>query len=148
MRKAMILLLAAVLAADIIACRKNEGSYAALGKYAEAGAVLDKEIAASETLAAALDKATSAEQVAAAFEAGAVALTKLAPKMNEVVANFPELRSPDRFPTELKPFQDRVLVVTDKLINAMTKAGSLLLEPNVVAAREKYSKAVKLIFSF
>ncbi|MBN2205916.1 MAG: hypothetical protein JW742_00805 [Candidatus Aminicenantes bacterium] len=142
MRKAMILALALCLIGGIAACKKGGGDYAALGQYAEIGPTLDKFIAANEDFVTAIEKAASADEVAGALNAAAEKMTDLAPKMKAVIEKYPEFKTMDNPPEELKPLNDRIQSVMGRLMAAMGKAAPFMSDPKVQAAQEKYSQAM------
>jgi len=152
MRKTLILVLAVVLVVGVTACKKKGeeaaavDQYASLGKYAEVGPVMDKFIGSSEKLAEAIGKATSADEVAAALDAATATLTELAPKMKAIGEKFPEFKTQENPPAELKPFMDRIEALMGKMMTAMTgNAAQFLQDPKVVAAQERYNAAQALM---
>ena len=146
MRKTFILSLAVYLTIGIMACKKGgeagADSYAALGKYAEIGPVLDKFIGAHEDYLAALDAAKTADDVAAAMNAMTEKMGELAPKMKAVGEKFPEFQVQGNPPAELKPFNDRLEAMMGKMMGTMGKIAPFMSDPKVVAAQEKYSKVM------
>ena len=148
MRKTMILVLAVGLVVGLTACKKGgeaADSYASLGKYAEVGPVMDNFIGANEKFVEALDKAGSADEVAAALDAVSATMTELAPKMKAIGEKFPEFKTQENPPAELKPFMDRIEAIMGKLMGAMGKAAPFLQDPKVVAAQERYNAAMALV---
>lgn len=151
MRKSLILVLAVVLICGVTACKKKGeeaatttaavDQYASLGKYAEVGPVMDAFIGSSEKLAAALEGAASADDVAAALDAATATLTELGPKMKAIGEKFPEFKTQDNPPAELKPFMDRIEALMGKMMGAMGKVAPYLQDPKVVAAQERYNAA-------
>lgn len=144
MRKTFILGLAVCLVVGIAACKKGgeSGSYAALGKYAEVGPVMDKFISVNENFIAALEKAVSADGVAAAMNAVTEQMADLAPKMKAIGEKFPEFKSMDNPPAELKPYNDRLVAVMGKMMGAIGKVAQFMQDPKVVEAQEKYNKVM------
>ena len=142
MRKFMILGLAVCLIVGLTACKKGGNAYASLGKYAEVGPVMDEYIGATEKFVADLEKAGSADSVAAALEAAAATMGKLAPQMKAIGEKFPEFKTQDNPPAELKPFMDRIEAVFGRVMGAMGKIGPYMQDPKVVAAQEKYQAAM------
>jgi hypothetical protein len=144
MRKTFIFGLAVCLVVGIAACKKGgeSGSYAALGKYAEVGPVMDKFISVNENFIAALEKAVSADGVAAAMNAVTEQMADLAPKMKAIGEKFPEFKSMDNPPAELKPYNDRLVAVMGKMMGAIGKVAQFMQDPKVVEAQEKYNKVM------
>jgi hypothetical protein len=140
MKKTVILGLAVCLIVGLTACKKDE--YAALGKYAEIGPVMDTMIKATEVYIADLDKATTADQIAAAMDVITEKMTALAPKMKAIGEKFPEFKSQENPPTELKPFNDRLEGMMGKMMGVMTKIAPFASDPKVMAAQERYNKAM------
>jgi len=149
MRKTMILVLAVGLVVGLTACKKGgeaaADKYAALGKYAEVGPVMDSFIGANEKFVEALEKAGSADDVAGALDAVTATMTELGPKMKAIGEKFPEFKNQDTPPAELKPFMDRIEAIMGKLMGAMGKAAPFLQDPKVVAAQERYNAAMALV---
>ncbi|MCJ7610666.1 MAG: hypothetical protein MUP19_00255 [Candidatus Aminicenantes bacterium] len=144
MRKTFILGLAVCLVVGIAACKKGgeSGSYAALGKYAEVGPVIDKFIGVNEDFIAALEKAVSADGVAAAMNAVTEQMAELAPKMKAIGEKFPEFKSMDNPPAELKPYNTRLEAVMGKMMGAIGKIAPFMSDPKVIEAQEKYNKVM------
>jgi len=146
MRKTMILGLTLCLVVGFTACKKGgEGgadAYAALGKYAEIGPVMDKFIGVNEDFIAALGKAATADDVAAAMNAVTEKMAELAPKMKAIGEKFPEFKTQDNPPAEMKPFNDRIEAMMGKMMEAMGKVAPFMQDPKVVAAQEKYSQVM------
>jgi hypothetical protein len=147
MRKVMILSLAVCLIIGLTACKKSgeAAKYAALGKYAEVGPVMDEFIGANEKFVESLDKAASAGDVASALDGVTATLTKIGPQMKAIGEKFPEFKTQDNPPAELKPFMDRLGAIMGKLMGAMTKAAPYMQDPKVVAAQAKYNEAMAAI---
>jgi len=145
MRKTFILGLAVCLVIGFAACKKGgeSASYAALGKYAEVGPVLDKFISANEDFAGALEKAASADDVAAAMNAVTAKMEDLAPKMKAIGQKFPEFQNQSEPPTELKPFMTRLETVMSKMMGSFGKIAPYMQDPKVLAAQEKYNKVME-----
>jgi len=146
MRKTVIFGLAVCLVVGVAACKKGgvggADSYAALGKYAEVGPVLDKFITANEDFVAALEKADSADAVASAMNAVTDKMADLAPKMKAIGEKFPEFQKSDEPPAELKPFNDRLEAMMGKMMGAMQKIAPYMQDPKVLAAQEKYNQVM------
>ncbi|MHB8054833.1 MAG: hypothetical protein ACYDH3_06255 [Candidatus Aminicenantales bacterium] len=144
MRKFMILGLAMFLIVGLTACKKSgdAAKYVSMGKYAEVGPVMDEFIGANEKFVESLDKAATADDVAAALDAVTGTLTKIGPQMKAIGENFPEFKTQDNPPAELKPFMDRLEAIMGKLMGAMTKAAPFMQDPKVVAAQERYNAAM------
>lgn len=142
MKRAAIVVLTLCLAAGFAACKKGGGEYAALGKYAEAGPVLDSFISVNENFIAALNKAASADDVASALNACAEKMTDLAPKVKAIGEKFPEFKEATQVPDVLKPFNDRINAIMGNMFEAMQKAAPYMSDPKVQAAQQKYQEAM------
>jgi len=140
MKKTVILGLAVCLIVGLTACKKDE--YAALGKYAEVGPVMDTMIKATEAYIADLDKSTTADQIAAAMDVITEKMTALAPKMKAIGEKFPEFKSQENPPAELKPFNDRLEAMMGKMMGVISKIAPFASDPKVMAAQERYNKAM------
>jgi hypothetical protein len=142
----MILGLALCLVVGFTACKKGgeagADAYAALGKYAEVGPVMDKFIGVNEDFIAALGKAATADDVAAAMNAVTEKMAELAPKMKAIGEKFPEFKTQDNPPAEMKPFNDRIEAMMGKMMEAMGKVAPFMQDPKVIAAQEKYNQVM------
>ena len=67
---------------------------------------------------------------------------ELAPKMKAIGEKYPEFKTQDNPPAELKPFNDRLEAMMGKMMGAMGKIAPFMSDPKVVAAQEKYSKVM------
>lgn len=148
MRKIMILSLAVFLLVGLTACKKGEKAaaaadpYAALGKYAEVGPVMDEFIGSNEKFIESLDKAASADDVASALDAVTEKLNKLGPQMKAIGEKFPEFKTQENPPAELKPFMDRLGAMMGKMMGALGKAAPYMEDPKVKEAQARYDAAM------
>ena len=155
MKKAFILGLAVCLLVGITACKKGEDTaaepadvpagidYSTLGKYAEVGPVMDKMIQANEKYVEALEKAATAEEVAAAMDAMTEVMIEMGPAMKAIEEKFPEFKTQEEPPAELKPLNDRLMGVMMKMFGVMNKLTEYESDPLVAAAQERYNKAME-----
>ncbi|MBN1938090.1 MAG: hypothetical protein JW843_00790 [Candidatus Aminicenantes bacterium] len=160
MRKTWILILAVVLVVGVTACGKKgeeaakEGvekaeaavdQYAALGKYAEVGPVMDKFVVVNEKFLEALEKAASADDVVKAMDEITAATKEIAPKMKAIEEKFPEFKNMEEPPAELKPFNDRIMAMMGRMMGAMEKIAPFMEDPKVKEAQARYEEAQNLI---
>ena len=155
MKKAYVLGLAVILLGGIAACKKDssptetpaaapaELDYTSLGKYADVGPVMDKMIQANEKYVDALEKAENAEQVAAAINGMTDAMIEMAPAMKAIEEKFPEFKTQEEPPAELKPLNDKLMAVMMRMFGVMNKLTEYESDPLVAAAQERYNKAME-----
>jgi len=155
MKKVFILGVAVCLIAGITACKKDGEpaaapvaaptavDYSALGKYADVGPVMEKMIQANEKYVEALEKAENAEQVAAAINGMTDAMIDMAPAMKAIEEKFPEFKTQEEPPAELKPLNDKLMAVMMRMFGVMNKLTEYESDPLVAAAQERYNKAME-----
>ncbi len=142
MKKALLVFSVVVLALSFAACK---GGGAGGGKYADVQKVMDQYVAANEKFAAAIDGATTADQVAAALNALTETTKGVAPELKAMEAKYPEFKNQDNPPAELKPLMDRLTAAAGKMMTAMMKIGSFASDPKVQEAQTKYQEAMALM---
>jgi len=141
MRKAIILGIAIGLVVGITACKKSE--YAALGKYAEVGPVMDKMIKATEVYIVALEKSMTADEVVAATDTITGKMTELRPKIKKINEKFPELNSLENPSAGFKAYADRIKGLMEKMEGLMmSKIAPFASDPKVKAAQERHNKVM------
>lgn len=157
MRKTFILVLALCLVVGFTACKKNGDAAAgtetvvapetikALGKYAEIAPTLEDLIKANEVYVEALGKATTADAVADAMDTLSGKMEALVPKMKAIEEKFPEFKTQDEPPAELKPYMDRIMGAMGKMMEAMTKVTQFATDPKVITAQERYDKVMAMM---
>jgi hypothetical protein len=139
MKRALILLAVAVLVLSVAVCKGGGG------KYADVQKVLDKYIGANETFATALDGAKSADEVVAALNALTETTKAVAPELKAFETKYPELKTPDNPPAELKPLMDRMMAAAGKMVGAMAKIAPFAADPKVQEAQTKFQDAMALM---
>jgi predicted small secreted protein len=143
MKKALILFVVVVLVLSVAAC-KGSGT-AGGGKYADVQKVMDKYIGANEKFATALDGAKTADDIVAALNALTETTKAVAPELKAFDAKYPELKSGDNLPAELKPTMDRMMAAAGKMMGAMQKIAPFASDPKVQEAQTKFQEAQALI---
>lgn len=155
MRKTFVLGLTACLVVGFAACKKNGEDpaapadvpravdYRVLGKYAEVGPVMERMIQANENYVDALEKAETAEEVAAAIDAMTDAMIEMRPAFKAIEEKFPEFLTQEEPPAELKPLNDRLMATMMRMFGVMNKIAEFESDPLVEAAQERYNKAME-----
>lgn len=143
MKKTLVLLSVVVLVLSVAACKG--GGTAAGGKYADVQKVMDKYIVANEKFATALDGAKTADDIVAALNALTDATKEAAPELKAFDTKYPEMKSGDNLPAELKPLMDRMMAAAGKMMSAMAKIAPFASDPKVQEAQAKFQEAQALI---
>jgi hypothetical protein len=111
-------------------------------KYADAKTVLENLAASLETFVEEMDRAENSKTVARVLDGMAEGMKELLPEINAIREKYPELKSEDTHPEELKPLLQRI----DKDFRAMMKSYGKVKEhiddPAVKAADEKYKEVM------
>lgn len=116
-----------------------------VGKYAHLKPVIQEMATALETFVVNLEKAENADAVAAALDNYTQAIIKFAPKVNEMMKKYPELKDETIRPEELKPLMDKMDKLAKKLATLFAKLGQYKNDPKVKAANERWEKALALM---
>jgi hypothetical protein len=113
------------------------------GKYAEVKKVMKETNAATAEATAALEKATTGKEVAAALDTYTNAMEKQLPKMKELSAKYPELKDPNP-PEELKPLQQESVTIGTKFGQTMTtQMMKYMNDPDVKKAMDRMGKVMQ-----
>ena len=131
----MVWLAVALMIAGAVACGGG-------GKYASAKSLIAKQIDIMNDYADAMEKAGSAQDVAAALNAYAAGSKGLVPAMKKLQEQFPEMKNQAEPPAELKPEMDRMQAVMGRIINASMKAAQYMQDPAVQEAQKKLGEAM------
>jgi hypothetical protein len=133
--KTMAWMVMAVLVVGAAACGGG-------GKYAQAKSLINKQIAVMESYADAMEKAGSAQEVAAALNAYAAGQKDLIPAMKKFQEQFPELKDQAEPPVELKPEMDKMQQIMGRIMSASMKAAQYMQDPIVQEAQKKLGEAM------
>lgn len=112
------------------------------GKYADAKAVINDMIDATETFIAACDKIENVDDAIAAVTDYAEAMKELQPKAMELEKKYPELKDKDNPPEELKDAMKRMEEVMPKIMGAMGKLMQYASDPKFMEAQKKLTEAM------
>jgi hypothetical protein len=99
-----------------------------------------------EGLINSLDKAGSANDVAAAMEKFVVKMKDLKPRMKAVGEKYPELKkmgADGKFPDEFKEFEGRIKEMMPKMMGVLGKIAQYASDPKVVEAQKKFQEIWK-----
>ncbi len=135
MKRAVLFLCLTVLVLGLTACKGG-------GKYSDVIKVMDKYVVSIEKFVAALDGAKSADDVASALDGLTAATKTLAPEMMDIETKYPEFKTQDKPPAELKPIMDKVMAASTKMMGAMNKVMQYAKDPKVQEARKRYQEAM------
>jgi hypothetical protein len=133
--KMMAWMVMALLVAGLAACGGG-------GKYASAKSLINKQIAIMESYADAMEKASSAAEVAKALNAYAAAQKDLIPAMKKFQEQFPDMKDQKEPPVELKPEMDKMQQVMGRIMSASMKAAQYMQDPIVQEAQKKLGEAM------
>ena len=114
------------------------------GKYDEVLPLMDEMVKGFEQFVNALEKAGSADAVAAALNGYSDFMTKISPKIKELSQKFPELDKDENTPEELKPFKDKMDKLSQKLAGLFAKIQQYLQDPVVEKAYKRWNETMKL----
>lgn len=112
------------------------------GKYASAKSLVNKQITILERYADAMDKAGSAQDVAAALNVYAADTKDLIPAMKKFQEQFPEMKNQADPPAELKPEMEKMQQAMGRMMNASIKAAKYMSDPIVQEAQKKLGEAM------
>ncbi|TFG76183.1 MAG: hypothetical protein E4H23_09880 [Chrysiogenales bacterium] len=114
------------------------------GKYDEVLPLMDEMVKGFEQFVNALEKAGSADAVAAALNGYSDFMIKISPKIKELSKKFPELDKDENTPEELKPFKDKTDKLSQKLAGLFAKIQQYLQDPVVEKAYKRWNETMKL----
>ena len=112
------------------------------GKYGEAKALMGKQLTVMENFAAAMEKAGSAQEVAAALNAYAVGQKELIPAMMDLQKKYPELMAQKEAPAELKAEMEQMQKIGQRVAMASMKAAQYMSDPVVQEAQKKLAESM------
>ncbi len=114
------------------------------GKYEEAVPLMDEMAKGFGQFVNALEKAGSADAVAAALNGYSDCITKISPKIEELFQKFPELKKDESTPEELKPFKDKMDKLSQKLAGLLAKMQQYMQAPVVEKAYKRWTETMQL----
>jgi hypothetical protein len=112
------------------------------GKYADAKALIEDTLDATETFIAACDKIKNVDDAIAAVTDYAEAMKELQPKIKEMQEKYPELKDEKNPPEELKDLMKRTEEVMPKIMGAMGKLMQYASDPKFMEAQKKLGEAM------
>jgi len=115
------------------------------GKYDEVIPLMEKMVKGFEQFVTALEKAGSADAVAAALNGYSDFMIKISPEIKELSQKFPELDNDENNPEELKPFKDKMDKLSQKLAGLFAKIQEYLQDPVVEKAYKRWNETMKLV---
>ena len=134
--KWMLLFTLAVFVVGFMACGGG-------GKYSDLKPVVKKYNQNTEKFINAMEKADSAEKVAAAMNDYVKKMGELKSKMEEMEEKYPELKTMSGPPPELGEEGKKMGELTNKMATAMMKAFQYADDPAVKKAQEEFEKIMK-----
>jgi len=93
-----------------------------------------------------LEKAGSADDVAAAMEKFTAKMKELKPRMMALEEKYPELKkmsTEGKMPEEFKEFEGRMKELMPKMMGLFGKIAQYATDPKVVAAQKKFEEIMK-----
>ncbi|WP_319409845.1 hypothetical protein [uncultured Desulfosarcina sp.] len=133
MKKRLWMVMVVIISAAIISC----GS-----KYDKAESTLNDYADAMEDYVAHMDKADSADAVVAAMNRYTEKMQSLAPRLQKMNQNFPELASGKAFPKELEKVSQRMAELGQKVQTTMMKTMKYMMDPKVQQAMTLQAQAM------
>lgn len=135
--KWMVYLFVAVFALGMTACGGGGG------KYADLKPVVKEFNQNTEKFINAMEKADSAEKVAAAMKSYTKVMQDVKSKMEKMEEKYPELKTMSDPPPELGEEAKKMQELMMKMANAMMKAGKYADDPEVKKAQEGFKKVME-----
>jgi hypothetical protein len=121
------------------------GSMVYGGKYEEAIPLIEAMAKGLETFVKDMEKAETADAVAAGLDKYSEFMKKLAPKMNKLMETYPELKDEKTHPEELKPLLKKFDELGKKLIAVFGKIGKFKDDPKVAEANKRWMKVMESV---
>lgn len=112
------------------------------GKYADARAMIEDMLDATEKFIAACDKIENVDDAIAAVNDYAEAMKELQATAKELEKKYPELKDKDNPPEEIKDLMKKVEEITPKIIGAMGKLMQYATDPKFMEAQKKLGEAM------
>ena len=112
------------------------------GKYDEVVSLNGEFVEVMEDYVENLDKADSAETVAAAMNDFSDKMEDLAPKMKEMAQKYPELKDSKNLPDELRASQKKSEELGKRMAGSMMKMMQFMMSPEVQAAQQRMSQVM------
>ena len=113
-------------------------------KYSDVSKLMDKQIAAQESLIKSLEKASSAKEAGKALTEFATDMEKLQPEMDKVEKKYPELADPEAMPQDLQAKMKVQMENSQKISQLMAKTmKEYSTEPIFQKATKKMSDIMK-----
>ncbi len=133
MRKRLCVMISVLLSIALMAC----GS-----KYDDVESTLNDYADVMETYAARMEKADSSDAVVQAMNEYTQQLQILAPRLQAMHQQFPELASGRTYPEELEKVSRRMAELGPKVQSAMMKTVSYMMDPQVQQAMTAQAQAM------
>lgn len=137
MRSTAAMVMALTIAMVILACGGKE--------YGEAIEVNQKFVDAMESYLDGVEKADSGSAVAAAIDAYAEKVEKLAPRMKAVSQKYPEWEDRTKIPEALKPLTEKAANLSQRMAGSFMKAMQYMQDAKVQAAQQRLAKAMGMM---
>jgi len=104
--------------------------------------VFEAQLDMMDGLAASMEKAASADDVAAALNQACDRMEKILPQMQALMEKMPELKNagPNGLPEALKDLEPRLKASAMKMVGAMMKAMPHMQDPKVQAAQKRFQE--------
>ena len=137
MKKILALAVVAVFALVSFACKPA-------GKYGDLKEYLNDVIKANEDYITALEKSSSAKEVAEAITEMGDKLEKLVKRGEEIEKKYPEMKAWDKKnpPAEVKEEFEKMEAMSQKLLTVSMKMMKYMMDPEVMKASQEMAKKV------
>jgi len=133
MKNRFWIVMVVIISATIISCG---------GKYDNAESTLNDYADAMEDYVVQMDKADSVDAVVEAMNRYTEKMQSLAPRLQEMNQNFPELASGKAFPKELEKVSQRMTELSQKIQTTMMKTVKYMMDPKVQQAMTSQAQAM------
>jgi hypothetical protein len=114
-------------------------------KYDDVKPVIEKLTKVFEKLFIGLEKAGSADEVAAALDYAAKEMKTIVPKIKEFEKKYPELKNEKTHPEELKPMLKKFDDLVKRMIGVYAKIAQYANDPKVQEARKRFEKTMTVM---
>ena len=111
-------------------------------KYDDAVPIMKKMIGSLEAFISNIEKGENAKAIASALDTYSKDVLAFAPKVKEMMKQYPELKDEKNHPEELKPYTKKFEDLTKKLMKIYGKLGKYMSDPLVIEANKRWMKAM------
>jgi hypothetical protein len=112
------------------------------GSYSDAIEVNQDFVDAMEHYLDGIEKADSGSSMAGVINDYADRIDKLAPRMKEIAAKYPEWKDHSKIPEALKPLSEKAESLSNRMAGSFMKAMKYMQDPDVQAAQKRLADSM------